>query len=213
MTQLDGSGEQGGRGSLPLWGVVVLIVTAALSTVGWFIDRAADHAPQASAPKGFIVARVVVVPLDAVPAIVVAVTGPIDLLLDIGPAIMRPGLPSGIRRSNAPTLPVGRTPVRVSPIGNASATNCHAAQAQQLAASVIEPGDAVLVRAVEETAAGFTVNVWRPDGTDVATQLIAAGVAPMWIGPGGVVSERQSAAMQAAQADHRGIWAPCPRSR
>lgn len=213
MTELDGSGAQGGRRSLPRWGIVVLVITGVLSTVGWFLDRAADHAPQASAPKGIIVAEVLVVPLDAVPATVVAVTGPIDLLLDIRPAVTRPGVPTDIRLSNAPRLPVGRTSVRLSPIGTAAPNNCHAAEAQRLAASVVQPGTAVMVRAVEKTAAGFTVNMWWPDGTDVATQLIAAGVAPMWVGPGGVVSQGQSAAMQAAQADHRGIWAPCPTPR
>ena len=211
MADVDGSGAEGGR-SLPWWGVAVLVATSILAAFGWFIDHAADHVAPANAPKGLIVVTELVVPLDAVPATVVAVTSPRDLLLDIGPAITRSGLPSDIRLSKAPPLPVGRTSVRLSVIGTPAPTNCHLAEAQQLAASVIKPGAAVMVRAVEVTTAGITADVWRPDGTDVTTQLIAAGVAPMWVGPGGVVRGDQSAAMRVAQDEHIGIWAPCPTS-
>jgi hypothetical protein len=210
MTEVGGSGADGRR-SLPRWGVAVLVVTAILATVGWFIDRAADHpAPANAGPKSIIVISNLVVPFDAVPATVVAVTSPRDLVLDIGPAITRPGIPSNIRMSKAPPLPVGRTSVRLARIGPPLRNNCHAAEALQLAESVIRPGAEVMVLAVEETAAGFTVDVWRPDGTDITNQLVAAGAAPTLIGSGGAVTQGGSVAMRAAQDDHRGIWAPCP---
>src|SRR5262245_11520351 len=203
MTEVGGSGTGGGR-PLPGWGVAVLIATTILATIGWFVDRAADRAPPSGVPKNIIVISTSVVPLDAVPATVVAVTSWRDLMLDIGPAITRSGIPSDLRLSNAPPLPVGWTSVRLGYLGTPPPTNCHAAELQQLAASVIKPGAAVMVRAVEETAAGLTVVAWRPNGTNITTQLVAAGVAPMWVGPGGVVSEDQSDAMRVAQAEHLG---------
>jgi endonuclease YncB( thermonuclease family) len=211
MTEVDRSGADTRR-SLPRWGVVVLVAASILSTIGWLVDRAADHPAPANSHQGVIVAIELVVPLDAVPATVVAVTGPRDLLLDIEPTITRPGPPLKVPPSKAPPLPVGLTSVRLSWIGTPPPTNCHAAEAQQLAAGVIKPGAVVMVRAVEVSTAGIAVDVWRPDGTDVATQLIAAGVVPMWVGAGGAVREDQSFAQRRAQEEHIGIWAPCPTS-
>jgi hypothetical protein len=191
---------------------VILVATVVGSTVGWFIDRAADHPAPASAPERISVVIEIPVWVGASSASVVAVSSPRDLVVDIGPAVTQSGVPSNIRLPNAPPLPVGRTSIRLSHIGTPPPTNCHAGETQQLAASVIKPGTRVMVRAVEVATSGVTVDMWRMDGADVSTQLIAAGVAPMWIGPGGAVLGVQSAAMRVAQDEHLGIWAPCPTS-
>jgi hypothetical protein len=209
MTEVDGSAAPGGRRSLPWWGVVILAVAVVGSTVGWYIDRAADHPALVSPPKQLAVAITVPVWVGGSSATVVAVTGPRDLVLDIGPTITQPGLPSSVRLSDAPPLPAGRTSVRLTWLGTPAPTNCHASEAQQLAVTVITPDTHVIVRAVEVSTTAITVDMWRTDGTDISTQLVAAGVAPAWTGQGGVVRADQSAAMRAAQDKHLGIWAPC----
>jgi hypothetical protein len=191
---------------------VILVAAIVGSMVGWFIDRAADHPAPASAPERISVVIEVPAWVGASSASVVAVSSPRDLVVDIGPAVTQSGVPSNIRLSNAPPLPVGRTSVRLAWIGTPPPSSCHAGEAQQLAASVIKPGTQVMVRAVEVATSGITVDMWRMDGADVSTQLIAAGVAPMWIGSGGVVIGDQSSAMRVAQDEHLGIWAPCPTS-